>query len=355
MVLKRALAAACVASATLFAAGCGGSDNGSSGGGGSSNATAAAGAKPAAMDLGVYCDEACKQALTLKADPAAVKCDTALINTTTSNPYGADVLRIGQDAKKYFPQMNMKVFDGNNDPATQSSQLDTVVSQGIKIVVLNPVVSDALAPAVKRAQAQGVKIILIDRTVPVDVVSTVKAPDRPLAGRAMAHIAEQLNGKGTVAVLAGLSGASVTNERAKGFAEELKKHPGIKVVATEAGDYDTDKAFTATQNILTRFPKGKLDYIFSMADVMSFGAIKALEAAGRTDVKITSIDGQNQGIDAVAEGKLDGTVAYPLAMPAGLAAAAKVCAGESLPKNVALSYPLITKDNVSTYRGTNFG
>jgi ribose transport system substrate-binding protein len=349
MVFK-VLACAVVTATMAVAVGCG--DDG----GGSGGTTAAAGPKPAPLDLGVYCDDACKQALTVQADPASIDCKAALINTTTSNPYGADVLRIGQDAKKYFPNMDLKVFDGNNDPATQTSQLDTVVSQGIKTVVLNPVVSDALAPAVERAQAQGVKIVLIDRTVPVDVVSTIKAPDRPLAGRAMAHIAEQLNGKGTVAVLAGLSGASVTQERAKGFAEELQKHPGIKVVATEAGDYDTDKAFTATQNILTRFPKGQLDYIFSMADVMSFGAIKALEAAGRTgDVKITSIDGQNQGIDAVAEGKLDGTVAYPLAMPAGLAAAAKVCAGEDLPKDVPLSYPLITKENVSTYRGTNFG
>jgi hypothetical protein len=57
----------------------------------------------------------------------------------------------------------------------------------------------------------------------------------------------------------------------------------------------------------------------------------------------------------VAQGKLTGTVAYPLAMPAGLAAAAKVCAGESMPSTIALSYPLIDKSNVSTYRGTNFG
>jgi ribose transport system substrate-binding protein len=336
--------------ATVFAAGCGDSNDS-----GQASAGASTGAKSAALDLGVYCEDACKEALTVKAEASSIKCKAALITTTTSNPYGADVLRRGQEARKYFPNMDLKVFDGNNDPATQTSQLDTIVTQGVKTVVLDPVVSDALAPAVKRAQAQGVKVVLIDRTVPVDVVTTIKAPDRPLAARAMQRIADALNGKGNVAILAGLSGASVTNERAKGFAEELKKYPGIKVVATEAGDYDTDKAFTATQNILTRFGKGKLDYIFSMADVMSFGAIKALEAGHRDDVKIVSIDGQNAGIDEVANGKLDATVAYPLPMPAGVAAAAKVCAGEAMPKNVELSYPLITKDNVSTYRGTNFG
>jgi ribose transport system substrate-binding protein len=352
---RRKWAAALAVAALAVTAGCG-SDDDDNGGGGAGGGGGDAGPKPAALDLGVYCDDACQEALALEADPASIDCEAALINTTTSNPYGADILRIGEESEKYFPNMDLKVFDGNNDPATQTSQMDTVVSQGIKTVILNPVVSDALAPAVERAQAQGVKVVLIDRTVPVDVVSTIKAPDRPLAGAAMKRIAEQLDGKGTVAILAGLSGASVTNERSKGFAEELKKHPGIKVVATEAGDYDTDKGFTATQNILTRFPEGELDYIFSMADVMSFGAIKALEAAGRDDdVKIVSIDGQNQGIDAVAEGKMDATVAYPLAMPAGLAGAAKVCAGESLPKNVALSYPVITKENVSTYRGTNFG
>jgi ribose transport system substrate-binding protein len=348
--VKRVLVCAAAVAAVTVTAGCG-SDSGSASGG------AAASAKHATpLDLGVYCDSTCKQQLTVKADPASIKCKAALLDTTTSNPYGADVLTIGQQSRKYFPNMDLKVFDGNNDPATQSSQLDTVVSQGIKTVLLDPVVSDALAPAVKRAQAQGVKVVLIDRTVPVPVVTTIKAPDRPLAGRAMAAIAKSLGGKGNVAILAGLSGASVTQERSKGFYAELKKHPGIKVVATEAGDYDTDKAFTATQNILTRFPKGKLDWIFSMADTMSLGAIKAIEAAGRqNDVKITSIDGQNQGIEAVAQGKLAGTVAYPLAMPAGLAAVAKVCAGETMPSSIALSYPLVDKGNVSTYRGTNFG
>jgi hypothetical protein len=48
-------------------------------------------------------------------------------------------------------------------------------------------------------------------------------------------------------------------------------------------------------------------------------------------------------------------VVYPVVQPAAEVAAAKVCAGESVPAKVALQYPLVTTANVSKYLGTNFG
>jgi ribose transport system substrate-binding protein len=317
--------------------------------------SSASGQKAAPLNLGVYCDTTCQAALKLKANPDAVKCNVAVITTTTSNPYGAAVLRTGQQAQKYFLNMNVKVFNGNNDPVTESSELNTVVTSGTKIVVLDPVVADALAPAVRAADAQGVKIIDIDRTVQAPVTTVIKAPDVPLAARAADHIAAVLHGKGTVAVLSGTPGASATIDRTNGFYTEMKKYPGIKIVANVNGNYNTDTAYNVVSNLLTRYPEGHLDWIFSMADTMSLGAIKALQAAHRTDVMLSGVDGQNQGIAAVQQGTYESTVAYPLPMPAGLAGAAKACMGESMPKLIPLSYPLITKANAAKYIGTNFG
>jgi ribose transport system substrate-binding protein len=284
-----------------------------------------------------------------------VKCNVAVITTTTSNPYGAAVLEIGEQAKKYFPNMNVSVFNGNNDPVTESSQLNTVVGSGTKIVVLDPVVSDALAPAVKQADAQGVKIIDIDRTVQAPVTTVIKAPDVPLAAKAAEHIAAELHGKGSVAILSGTPGASATIDRTKGFDEAIKKYPGIKIVANLNGNYETGAAYTQISNLLTRYSAGQLSWIFSMADTMSLGAIKALQAANRTDVKLSGVDGENQGIADVQKGVYESTVAYPLAMPAGLAGAAKACVNEQMPKLIPLAYPLITKANAAKYLGTNFG
>lgn len=322
-------------------------------GGGGSATSATPSAKIA---LGPYCDDTCGSALSLKASQSSVNCKVAFLNDATSFPYGAaQAAKAQKYAKDYFPNMQLTVQNGNNDPQTQSSQLDTVVAQGYKTVVLDPVVADALVPATKRAVKAGVKVIVIDRTVDTPVLSTIKAPDVPLAVRAAQHIADELHGKGTVALLSGTPGASATVDRTKGFEQVMSKYPGIKVVANINGNYDANTSNTAVTNLLTRLGKGKVDWIFAEADVMSLGAIKAISAAGRTDdVKISGIDGQEEAFEAIDGGTYDSTVVYPVVQPAAVVAAAKVCSGESLPKSIALSYPLVTKADVAKYRGTNF-
>ena len=324
--------------------------------GGASSSSTTSGKKAAPIEWGPYCDASCQQALTPKASQDSVDCKVAFLDDATSFSYGAaQFQRTKQDAAKYFPNMKLSTLNGNNDPATQSSQLDTVVSQGITTVILDPVVKDALVPATKRAVDKNVKIIAIDRTVNTPVLTTIKAPDVPLGERAAERIVDQLHGNGNVAILSGTPGASPTIDRTTGFESVTKKSPGIKVVANVNGNYDTNQGYTATKDLLSRFPAGKLDWIFSEADVMSFGAIKAITESNRAnDVKITGIDGQNQAIDAVMAGTYDSTVVYPLVEPMNVAAAAKACKGESMPKSVSLLYPLVTKENAATYKGTNF-
>jgi ribose transport system substrate-binding protein len=323
----------------------------------SSNSTGgASGAKPAAIDLGHYCDQTCAAALALHAAQSKISCRVAFLDDATSFPYGATQFQLAKSyAAKYFPNMSLEVLNGNNDPTNQSSQLDTVTAQGYKVVILDPVVADALVPAVKRATARGVKIVDIDRTVNAPVLSTIKAPDTPLGGRAAEFIAQQLHGQGTVAILSGTPGASPTIDRTNGFNAVIKKYPGIHVVANVNGNYTTDQGYTAVSNLLTRYPKTTLNWIFSEADAMSLGAIKAIQGAGRgADVKISGIDGQQEGFTAIQQGTYAGTVVYPLVQPEGVVAAAKACAGESLPASIQLSYPLVTKDNVATYFGSTF-
>jgi ribose transport system substrate-binding protein len=306
--------------------------------------------------LGPYCGDGCKSDLALKASQKSVNCKVAFLNDATSFPYGAaQAAKAQKFAKEYFPNMQLTVQNGNNDPATQSSQLDTVVAQGYKTVILDPVVSDALVPATSRAVKAGVKVVVIDRTVDTPVLSTIKAPDVPLAVRAAKHIAAALHGKGTVALLSGTPGASATVDRTKGFEQVMKAYPGIKVVSNVNGDYDANTSNTAVTNLLTKYGKGQINWIFSEADVMSLGAIKAIQAAGRTgDVKISGIDGQEEAFQAIQAGTYDSTVVYPVVQPAAVVAAAKVCSGESLPKSIPLLYPLVTSANVATYRNTNF-
>lgn len=319
-------------------------------------ARASASVASAKINWGPYCNATCKKALALKVANNKVNCQVAFLDDATSFSYGAAQYKVTQqDARKYFPNMKLKVLNGNNDPVTQSQQLDTVVSQGYKVIILDPVVKDALVPATRRAVAKGVKVIVIDRTVSTPVLTTIKAPDVPLGARAALRIVRQLHGHGNVAILSGTPGASPTIDRTTGFESVMKKHHGIHIVANVNGNYDTNQGFTATKDLLARFPAGKLNWIFSEADVMTLGALKAVQQTNRQgSLKITSIDGQNEAISDIARGKLDSDVVYPIVEPMDVIAAAKACTNGSMPKAIHLEYPLVTKQNAKKFLGTNF-
>ena len=91
------------------------------------------------------------------------------------------------------------------------------------------------------------------------------------------------------------------------------------------------------------------------ADVMTFGAIQAIKAAGRqNEIKIFSIDGEEAAFDAIAKGEMESTTVYPVVAPMAVVAAAKALAGESLPEFIKLESPTVTKENLSQYKGTGF-
>jgi ribose transport system substrate-binding protein len=310
-----------------------------------------------AAGLGAYCDSTCKEALVLKADPATISCKVAFLDGTTSNPSDAHLFALfKQDAKKWFPKIDSTALSANGDPQTQANQMDTMSAQGAKVIILGVIDSQAIAPAVKRAEANGVKIVSVDRLVPVSVTTDVEADNFAMGVQEGQFAAKELKGKGNVAVVAGPAAIVEFPQRYQGFLEGIKAYPDMHIVTQQVdNDISTAGAYTITQNLLTRFPEGKLDWIYSMADVMTEGVIKALDGAHRTDVSIGSIDAQSQVLQDVADGhlvKLD--IPYPQSILQGLVAAAKTCAGESVPPYIRLSHPEITKENAKQYIGTNF-
>ena len=130
---------------------------------------------------------------------------------------------------------------------------------------------------------------------------------------------------------------------------------GIKVIAQNYADYDQAKGLQVMEDFLQRFPAGKIDAVFTHADIMTFGAIQAIEASGRqNEIKIVSIDGENAGIEKVAAGKMDSSVIYPVVAPMGIIAAAMAIAGEPLPKFIKLDAPTVTKENAAEFKGKSF-
>jgi ribose transport system substrate-binding protein len=218
-----------------------------------------------------------------------------------------------QAAKKLGDEHGVNIIfaDGKRDPAIQASQLDNFIAQKVDGIILTPVVSDPLIPAVKKVLKTGIPLIIADRRILPHgeelkwecLVSWDIIKSGALGGE---EAVDALNGKGNLVVIEGTPGAGSTIDRGNAFYEVIKKHPDIKVIAKISGDFDRAKGQQVTEDILQRFPKGQIDAIYYMADEMMFGGLQAIKAAGRLhEFKIISVDGEKEAMALLRSGDID--------------------------------------------------
>ena len=114
----------------------------------------------------------------------------------------------------------------------------------------------------------------------------VKGDNIGIGTNAARYIGGALKGSGGVVEILGVP-ASVTTQRAQGFRQELsRRYPDVKIIASQAGDFQRDKSKTVMQGILRANPK--IDAVYTHDDEMALGVLQAIKDAKRTDIKIVT-------------------------------------------------------------------
>ena len=133
--------------------------------------------------------------------------------STLSNPFFV-TLAEGAEAKAEEMDAELIVVDAGDDAAKQTSDIEDLISKNISVLIVNPVDSDAVAPAVETAISKGIKVIAVDRVVNGVEVDCSIASDN-VAGAAMAteYLVELVGEGAEVAELEGVTGASATIDR----------------------------------------------------------------------------------------------------------------------------------------------
>ncbi len=121
-----------------------------------------------------------------------------------------------------------------------------------------------------------------------------------LAGKALA---EALGGQGKVAILEGIPGVDNGEKRKGGALKAFSEYPGIQVVASQTANWKTVEALNVFTNILQAHPD--LNGVFCANDMMAFGAINAIESAGKAgQVIVTSYDALDAAKVAIKNGSM---------------------------------------------------
>ncbi|MBU3143576.1 ribose ABC transporter substrate-binding protein RbsB [Clostridium sp. CF012] len=265
-----------------------------------------------------------------------------MVISTLNNPFFVS-MKEGAEKKAKELGYEVVVLDSQNDAAKERSNVEDLIQQGIVALIINPTDSDAVVNSITVANDNKIKVITVDRKANGGEVVCHVASDNIKGGEMAAEfILEKLKGKGNLVELQGIPGASATRDRGKGFHNIVDKKDGVKVVASQAADFDRQKGLTVTENIIQATPK--FDGIFAHNDEMALGAIKAIKTANK-NVIIVGFDGNDEAKAAVASGDLAATIAQKPDLMGSVAIenAIKVAKGETVEKEVPVELQLIKK------------
>ncbi|MFD0203305.1 MULTISPECIES: ABC transporter substrate-binding protein [Saccharothrix] len=277
-----------------------------------------------------------------------------------ANPFRtAETQSIRDEAAKLgVPGDKLLVTNAQSDLNKQISDIKSLLDRGAQLLVVAPLNSDGLQPALDAAKAKKVPVITIDRKVTSkacdDYLTFIGSDFVEQGKRAAEAMAKVTGGTGKVAILLGSSGNNVTTDRAKGFKNNLPA--GLEVVAEQTGEFDRSKGQAVMEQLIQSNPE--ITAVYALNDEMGIGAVTALRAAGKTpgkDVKVVSIDGTRNAVQLVADGAYNAVIeSNPRFGPLAFQTLQDFADGKAIPETVIISDDQYDESNAAAKLGNAY-
>jgi len=227
----------------------------------------------------------------------------AVFTKNQTNPFFQNV-RVGTEnaARQLGAKVIQYVPTKPDSIPEQLSQIEDVIVKKPNAVVFIPVDYKAMVPGVEKMNAAGIPVVnTTDRSAGGKLVAFVGIDDYKVAVTTAKSLLNAIKGKGNVVILEGVKGSISSQDRVRGFNDALKEFPGVKLLATQPGNFQRLNALQVMENLLQSFPA--IDGVLAANDAMAIGAIEALDAANRKSV-VVGINGTKEAVDAIKADKL---------------------------------------------------
>ncbi|MFC3808599.1 ABC transporter substrate-binding protein [Terrabacter sp. MAHUQ-38] len=248
--------------------------------------------------------------------------------------------------------IELKFSDAQQKQENQIKAIRSYIQQKVDVIAFSPVVETGWDTVLLEAKRANIPVILTDRAVDSEdktLYKTFLGSDFVTEGKKAGEwLVENSKGESQVNVveLQGTTGAAPAIDRKEGFAEAIKAAPQIKVIASQTGDFTRSGGKQVMEAFLKSNPD--IDVVYAHNDDMGLGAIEAIEAAGKVpgkDIKIITIDAVKDGMQALADGKINYIVeCSPLLGDQLMDLAKKVIAGETVPERVVTEETTFTQE-----------
>jgi D-allose transport system substrate-binding protein len=257
--------------------------------------------------------------LAASATFAADKPVYGVLMKTLSNPFwGAMEKGVDEGGKSAGVEIFLDAVESDQAAEPQLNACNTMLQKKTAAMITAAINSTVLLPCLKQANEMKIPVVDLDNNLDpaitkkagVDIAFHIGSDNEAAGAKGADYLVGVLgkDAKGPVLVIEGLSGNITGEKRAHGFAEELKKQaPGLNVVASLPGDWDSLKAANITNDALQRTPD--LLAIFCANDDMALGSVEAARAAGKEKLIVIGVDGNSNAVKSIKAGRLNASVA----------------------------------------------
>lgn len=195
----------------------------------------------------------------------------------------------------------VQIYNADNDLAKMATHLDTAVNQGVDGILIDHGRADALAAGVQKALDAGIPVVAFDNDIDLPGVTMIDQDDYSLAWNALKTLAQDIDGQGNIVYV--WVGGFTPMERRNAIYEAFKqRYPDIKEIA-KFGNASANTALdtqTQMEAILKQYPnKGDIDAVFAPWDEFAKGATRAIEQAGRNEIKVYGIDLSDEDLQMI--------------------------------------------------------
>ncbi|MGR3718652.1 MAG: D-ribose ABC transporter substrate-binding protein [Paracoccus sp. (in: a-proteobacteria)] len=280
---------------------------------------------------------------------------TIIVNDP-ANPYW---FTEGEVARKAAEELGYtaNVAAHKGDTNTESTLIDTAITNKSEAIILDPANADGSIGAVKKAVDAGIPVILVNAEINQEGLAKAQLVSNNAQGAALGAQAwvEAVGDTGQYVELFGNPADNNAQTRSNGYETVLSQYPDLEKVGREVANWDRTQGYQKTQSLLQANPD--IIGVISGNDEMALGAIAALKEAGKLDqVKVGGFDGSPDAVEAVKAGEMQYTVLQPVAV----FSAEAVRQADNFIKNGSTGVDsekqlfdclLITKDNVDKYTG----
>ena len=250
--------------------------------------------------------------------------------------------------------LTVDIFSADGDNDKFHSEIKKALNEDYDGFIISHGEDPETVEDVKMLIEKGKSVVTFDSHMDITNVKGVTVTsqdDEALATLALEQLIDDYDGKANIAYL-WVDGFPPMIRRNVIYEDKLAKNPGIKeigrfgIAAADTSE-QTEKAVAA---MLNQYPKGELDAIFATWDAFAIGAVRAIKAAGRDEVKLYGIDVSNGDLELMMENgnpwKYTAAVDPKLIGAINMRLVVKKLAGEETPQHYNLEAYLIDQEEI---------